>query len=89
MNEEKLKKELENQGFKKVYIGEDKPNEFYKKHNHPYGTKLIILNGSMRIILENKILKLKSKDNIYIKAYETHEVLIGKNGCKYLVGEEK
>ena len=76
-------------GFKKVYTWEDKPNEFYKKHNHPYDTKLIILEGSMKITLNDNILELKSGDEIHIKTNEMHEVTIGKNGCKYLVGEVK
>lgn len=45
MNQYKeIKKELK-KNWSKVYIWEDKPNEFYEKHSHPYDTKLVILEG--------------------------------------------
>ena len=89
MKEGELKKQLLKEGFKDVYSWEDKPHEFYSRHNHPYDTKLIILEGSIKLTLENKVLELKSGDNIYIKANEINEAKVGKKGCKYLVEEVK
>ena len=87
MKEIELKKSLIKKGYN-VYVWSDKPNEHYKSHNHPYDTKLIILRGSMKLTMENRIFELKPGKEFYIKAKEMHGALIGKEGCRYLVGEK-
>ena len=55
-----IKKELK-KNWTKVYIWEDKPNEFYEKYSHPYDTKLVILEGEMLLTIENKRYELIGK----------------------------
>lgn len=89
MNLKKLKEEIKKEGFKEIYEWEDKPNTTYSTHSHDYKTKLIIINGSIRIRINSENRELKAGDYIYIKANETHEAIVGNDGCKYLVGEGK
>ena len=73
--------------WRKVHIQEDKPNEFYEKHFHPFETKIIILEGDMAIKLGDKKLNFEEGDEIIIRANEEHEVKIGNSRCKYIIAE--
>ena len=87
MREDYLKKKLEKE-FKKVYVWTDKPNEIYEKHSHPYEFKLIILEGSMKLKAEEESFVLKKGSEINIGKNKEHEAVVGKEGCRYLVGEK-
>ena len=84
-----MKKQLTNEGYKKIYVWQDSPNEIYSPHKHRTSTKLIILEGAMNLTLQRKVRKLTVGKIVEIKAYEVHSAIIGKNGCKYLIREGK
>ncbi len=85
----KLKKEMSEEGFKDIYVWEDKPGETYEPHSHKWETKLIILSGSIELKINDNLNTLRTGDSIYIKANQIHEAIVGSSGCKYLVGEGK
>jgi len=88
MNEHELITELKKK-WKEVYIWKDKPNELYEEHAHPYYTKIIILEGNIELLIENKKYNLGPTDTIIIKKDKIHSAKIGINGCKYVVAEKK
>lgn len=88
MKQKELRNNLEKK-FRKVYVWTDKPKEIYEKHSHNYDAKLIILEGSMELKVEERDLILKKGSEVEINKHKEHSAIIGKNGCKYLVGEEE
>ncbi len=89
MNIENLKKQLAEEGYKKIYIWEDLPDSVYEPHSHRISTKIIILDGEMSLRLDGKVGKLKKGDMAEIAARQLHSAVIGQEGCRYLVGEGK
>ena len=89
MNEEKIIQELKKEGFQKVYVCEDKPYQFDESHSHPYFSKIIIVKGEMKVKIDDKEVNLNQGDVIEIKKDELHESTLGKEGCKFVIGERK
>lgn len=73
--------------WKEVYLWDDKPNEFYQKHKHPYDTLIIIVDGELSLEIKGKNIKLYKGDKIIIKKDQEHEARAGKLGCSYIVAE--
>ena len=79
--------QLEKEGFDTVYEVFDEPNVCYATHAHPEAHKIIVTEGSMDIQMDGKVHSVKTGDAITIPKNQIHEVRIGPEGCKYVIGE--
>jgi quercetin dioxygenase-like cupin family protein len=76
---EKLKKE----GYKNIFIWEDKKGIYYNWHTHPYEEIRIMLEGEMIINTKTSKHHLKKGDILKVPPNETHEAYILED-CKYI-----
>jgi quercetin dioxygenase-like cupin family protein len=88
MTETEHIKQLEAEGFSPVYVWDAEPQESDPDHNHPFDTKLIILEGEITIEMNGKTEMLRKGASMFIPREEQHSGLAGKDGCRYIVGEK-
>ena len=87
MDEEKLMEKLKEEGFERVYVWEDSPNAYHPNHTHSTETAHIIVKGAIDIVLYGKTYKLKEGDCLDVPANKVHSARVGKEGCRYIIGE--
>ncbi|EDM22845.1 cupin domain-containing protein [Caminibacter mediatlanticus] len=69
-------KELENKGYRDIFVWGDKKGTYYNWHKHPYNEIRIMLKGEMIINTKNKKYHLKKGDILDVPAGEIHEAYI-------------
>jgi len=82
---EKFIKELEKEGFKDIYIWQDKKGTYYNWHKHPYEEARVMLKGEMIINTKDKKIHLKPGDKLLVPAGEVHEAYVLED-CEYICG---
>ena len=87
MKEEDFIKKLKAEGFERVYVWEDAPNTYHSSHTHSTETAHIIMKGAIDIILYEKTYRLKEGDRLDVPANKIHSARVGKEGCRYIIGE--
>ncbi len=85
---ERYIKQLEDEGYNPVYEHYDEPNTSYPAHSHKEQHAIIIVEGSMKVMVDVEMKTLHVNDKIILSPNEEHSVLIGPKGCKYVVGEK-
>ena len=89
MNEKDWISKLKLEGFGDIFIWKDNPGEYYSPHKHDCLSAHIILEGDMTIKTEKEEKRiLKAGDRFDVNEGEVHEVWIGKNGSRYIVGRK-
>ena len=89
MNEKEWIKKLKEEGFNNLFIWTDKPHEYYMPHKHNQLSAHVIIEGGMTVKTKRKgKMVLKEGDRFDVLSGEAHEVWIGKDGCKYIVGRK-
>jgi hypothetical protein len=84
---EYLKKVLETEGFPIVYDWYDEPNTKYENHKHQGRVSFFVLEGS--VTFSGGVNKTVSKGGrIDVPVGVEHSAVVGKNGCRYVVGQE-
>lgn len=89
MNEQDILNSLKKEGYKEVYIWKDAPNFAYDKHCHEYETKLVIVEGGIELDVDEKKINLSPGKDFIIPAWKYHSAVVGSEGCRYAVGEDK
>jgi quercetin dioxygenase-like cupin family protein len=84
---EKFKQDLYKEGFKTVFVWEDRPNAKYSAHTHPCKTVHIVLKGSITITSEGEVKTCRPFERFDVEANTIHSALIGSEGCTYIIGE--
>lgn len=87
MKEKEIIDELKMEGYSEVYLREDSAGFVYDSHEHEYQTKLVIVSGNIEIEVDNNKINLSSGNSFIIPAWKRHCAKVGKEGCKYVVGE--
>jgi quercetin dioxygenase-like cupin family protein len=77
---------IEELGFEGVVTFKDKPNTFWKSHYHNDDDYQIMLDGEMTIGMNGEFTTVKKGDFFFYPAKFPHDVQIGPNGAKYIVG---
>jgi mannose-6-phosphate isomerase-like protein (cupin superfamily) len=87
MDEQKLARGLEREGFRRTYIWEDGPHVFYPDHRHDEETAHVILAGEMTLTLAGETRTYRAGDRCDVPAGAAHSARMGAKGCRYLIGE--
>jgi len=87
MDEAKLARNLEQEGFRQTYVWEDNPNASYPDHTHPTETAHLILSGEMTLTMEGDSHTYRAGERCDVPAGTVHSAHMGPSGCRYLVGE--
>jgi mannose-6-phosphate isomerase-like protein (cupin superfamily) len=87
MDEKKLAKQLEREGFGHTYVWQDGPNAFYPEHAHDTETAHIILSGEMTLTMNDQAETYCVGGRCDVPAKAVHSAKMGPNGCRYLIGE--
>jgi len=78
---------LKSEGFERVYAWEDPPRAYHSNHTHPTETAHIVVKGRIDIVLYGKTHRLEKDDRLDVPANEVHSARVGKDGCRYIIGE--
>ncbi len=88
MKEEDWEKILKKEDFTSIYTWFDEANKHYSDHKHPFITAHIILDGEMVITVKDKSKVYRKGDRFDVPADTIHSAKMGKNGCRYMIGEK-
>jgi quercetin dioxygenase-like cupin family protein len=81
----KIIKNLEQEGYKNIFIFSDKKGTYYSWHKHHFQEVRIMLKGKMKINTKNNSYLLKSGDRLNVPAEEKHEAYVLED-CEYVCG---
>ena len=87
MDEVKLARSLEQEGFRDTYVWQDAPNVSYPDHTHATETAHVILSGEMTLTMDSESRTYCPGERCDVPAGAVHSAQMGPNGCRYLVGE--
>lgn|SRR6267142_88018 len=87
MDEKKLTAQLKGEGFSHTYIWADGPNTRYPEHTHREETAHIILSGEMTLTMNGESHLFRAGERCDVPAGATHSAVMGRLGCRYLIGE--
>jgi quercetin dioxygenase-like cupin family protein len=87
VDEGKLARTLEQEGFRQTYGWQDAPNASYPDHTHVTETAHVILNGEMTLTMDGKSHTYRAGERCDVPAGAVHSARMGPGGCRYLVGE--
>ncbi len=87
LTEKEIYKKIKEEGFTPIKIS-DSPGYVYNEHSHPETKLLAILEGEMKVIVENEKTTLKKGDKLIIPGNTKHSAVIGKDGCIFFWSEK-
>lgn len=87
MNNDLLKKQLLDAGFKHVYEWHDRPGTDYPAHKHKDKVTLYIVDGGLSLFINGEAIELKKGDKFDVPVGKEHTAKVGELGCSYIVGE--
>jgi quercetin dioxygenase-like cupin family protein len=87
MDEAKLGRDLEQEGFGQTYVWQDAPNASYPDHTHATETAHVILSGEMMLTMDGASRTYRAGKRCDVPAGAVHSARMGPSGCRYLVGE--
>lgn len=87
MDEKEWMEKLRQEGFREVYVWDDKPDHEYPNHEHATTTAHVVIRGRMFMEIGEETKELRAGSRFDIPAHAVHSVRIGPEGCRYVVGE--
>ena len=75
------------EGYSSAYLVQDNPGTHYPEHSHTEEHSVYVLKGSMDIQVGEKKLAIVSWGRVDIPAGISHSVVVGEEGCEYVVAE--
>lgn len=88
MMEKEWLQKLQSEGFRDLFVWEDRPNAYYPPHTHPELAAHVILSGEMTLTIGGGEITVRAGERFDVKAGEVHAAKIGARGCKYIVGRK-
>ena len=89
MDTSAFERQLQQEGFRHVYVWRESANAFYSDHTHAVDTAHIILDGEMTLtcggITKTYTAGERPPD---VPAGAVHSARMGPSGCRYLIGEK-
>jgi quercetin dioxygenase-like cupin family protein len=82
------RKQLESEGFSRIYVWQDGPHAHYADHTHPGLTAHIILEGEMTLTMGGRAKTYGVGERCDVPADAVHSARMGPRGCRYLIGEK-
>jgi quercetin dioxygenase-like cupin family protein len=84
-----LERQLRQEGFRRVYVWQDRAHAFYPDHTHPVETAHIILDGEMTLTCDGATKSDAAGERPPdVPAGAVHSARMGAAGCRYLIGEK-
>ena len=80
---EAIIKELEEKGYKNIFVWSDSKGTYYDWHTHPYNEIRYMLKGKMIINTKDKKIILNPGDIAEVKKNEPHEAIVLED-CEYI-----
>ncbi len=87
MDEDKLARDLKQEGFSHTYVWQDAPNASYPDHTHATETAHVIVTGEMTLTLDGGSRTYRAGERCDVPAGTVHSARVGPSGCRYLIGE--
>lgn len=88
MNKEEFASELSREGFKEVVIVTREADGFMDVHTHPFEAKALILDGELKIWIDDAEIFCKAGDTFHLRAETPHSERYGPAGVTFLVGRK-
>ena len=89
MGNASAEQQLRREGFRRVYVWEDRPHAFYPDHTHAVDTAHIILDGEMTLTCGGSTTTYRAGERPPdVPAGAVHSARMGPEGCRYLIGEK-
>ncbi len=88
MDAKEWEDKLREEGFSNLFVWRDGPNAYYPDHTHLSTTAHIILEGEMTLTVNGKTETFKLGERCDVPANTLHSVRMGRQGCRYLIGEK-
>jgi quercetin dioxygenase-like cupin family protein len=88
LDDARLRRQLESEGFSHTYVWHDSPNAHYPDHTHASLTAHIVLDGEMTLTMGGKSNTYRVGERCDVPAGAVHSAYMGPRGCRYLVGEK-
>ncbi|EON61956.1 hypothetical protein W97_01174 [Coniosporium apollinis CBS 100218] len=90
-SQREAEQEVRSWGFNTVFTWTDGPNAHYPPHKHSGLTTHLILRGELTITYPQDPSPTKETfgpgARVDVDSHRLHEVWMGKEGCKYVIGE--
>jgi quercetin dioxygenase-like cupin family protein len=87
-NEDAIRRQLEKEGFSRVYVWQDGPNAYYPDHTHRGESAHVILGGEMTLIVRGNSRTFHAGERVDVPGGAVHSARMGPKGCRYLIGEK-
>jgi mannose-6-phosphate isomerase-like protein (cupin superfamily) len=87
MDETKLARGLQEEGFARTYVWQDSADAWYPDHTHATETAHIILAGAMTMTMDGQSRTYGEGERCDVPAGAVHSARMGPRGCRYLIGE--
>jgi cupin superfamily acireductone dioxygenase involved in methionine salvage len=87
LSEDDIFKRIKEDGFEPFKVA-NTPNFIYYEHSHPETKLLVILEGDMELVMNDKKVKLEPKDKFIVPGNTLHSSVVGKNGCVFFWSEK-
>ena len=88
MNKEEFASELSREGFKEVVTVTREADGFMDLHTHPFEAKALILDGELKIWVDDTEIFCKAGDTFHLLAETAHSERSGPAGVTFLVGRK-
>ena len=89
MEDISAEQQLRREGFRQVYVWEDRPHAFYPDHTHGGETAHIILDGEMTLTCGGSTTTYRAGERPPdVPAGAVHSARMGPQGCRYVIGEK-
>ena len=85
--EQEWMNQLSREGFSNLLFCDAIPHTTEDDHAHDRDHKLAIFSGDMEIKMEYQTVHLGSHDYFEIPSGTVHAMIVGADGCRYLIAE--
>lgn len=78
---------LEKEGWPHVYEWSDAAGTEYPEHSHQDKVAIFITEGSLSVHINGETKELQAGDRLDIPPNVAHSVMVGPQGCQFVIGE--
>ncbi len=88
MTEEEWISTLTSEGYDRVFVWTEGPNETDEDHVHDFDTRIVVLEGEISVTTNGHVVTARSGDTLDTPRSVKHSAVTGSEGCKYIVAEK-
>lgn len=83
-----IKERLTKDGYQKIDVYTDEPNEHFSDHTHDGDQLMIVISGNIVVKMPTRTHNLTEKMELSVPSKITHSATVGNDGCTYVVAEK-